>query len=267
MGPVKEKTVDLYRRREVRYVTFEFVGLSPKSYHVFFPRCDDDGTIPSTTQSTVPPFAFLREDFRTFTSHHIRLQISAARGVGACCRPYRSFAQFLLRFRTNTMSKQSEDVNHFYEIVKSFGACMLVSKFSDEKMHGRPMRIVSVEDGGIWMYTSVNSPKVDEIEHNQIVGLTFQDGSRWVSMTGTAEIVRQQDKIEKYWVESLKPWFPQGTQTPDIALIKVHPDGGEFWDIGGIANKISFTFGLAKAYLTQTRAEPQKYVDVHKVAL
>jgi len=130
------------------------------------------------------------------------------------------------------------------------------------------MKISGVEENkGIYMFTSVKTPKVEEIQHNQLVGLTLQDSSRWVSITGRAEIVRDKAKMAELFEEGLKPWFPQGLETPDIGLIKLVPEGGEYWDNGKLWTKISFAFELGRAYITGTRADTHSASEVHKVAL
>ena len=51
-----------------------------------------------------------------------------------------------------------------------------------------------------------------------------------MSVSGRAEIVRDKAKIQEKWSEPLRAWFPEGKDDPQIALIRVHPVRGEYWD-------------------------------------
>ena len=50
------------------------------------------------------------------------------------------------------------------------------------------------------------------------------------------------------WNPMLKPWFPDGLETPDIALLKITADHAEYWDTS--SNTMLHLYGMAKAALT-----------------
>ena len=52
---------------------------------------------------------------------------------------------------------------HLYELIKSFDTGILITRSGDE-LHGRPMAVAAVEDGGeLYFPTSIGSPKATEI--------------------------------------------------------------------------------------------------------
>jgi general stress protein 26 len=74
------------------------------------------------------------------------------------------------------------------------------------------------------------------------------DEQRYASLSGRAKVVRDRAKIEELWKPELKAWFPEGTETPDIALLKVTVAHAEYWDGSQsiIAHAVSFVSSLIK---------------------
>src|SRR5689334_1736047 len=79
------------------------------------------------------------------------------------------------------------------------------------------------------------------------VNLAYADPSsqHYVSIFGTAEIVRDKAKIREKWSAGLQAWFPNGVDDPQIALIRVHPVKGEYWD--GPNSTVLHLYGAVKA--------------------
>lgn len=141
-------------------------------------------------------------------------------------------------------------LTHYLELLSDFGECMLVTSNDDVKFHGRPMSIARVEENGvIYLSTSLNSPKAQEIEESPDVAVFFQKPRCYLALYGSAQIVRDRALIEELWQESWKVWFPEGKASPDLCLLRISPTKGEYWDMQGM-NGIQFLFDSAKSYLT-----------------
>ncbi|MDB5490439.1 MAG: ral stress protein 26 [Micavibrio sp.] len=104
--------------------------------------------------------------------------------------------------------------------------------------------------GEIWFMTDINSPKVAEINANPKVLLSYAESKKqdYISVAGTATIVRDQAKVKEFWTEAFKAWFPDGPEDPDIALIRVDAEAAEYWDAPSKA--IVYAYGYFKAKLT-----------------
>lgn len=166
------------------------------------------------------------------------------------------------------MEKSKECQEHFYDLVSKFSDAMLVSHTLNCKFHARPMKIVKVEkDSGIYFITSVNAPKVDELKTNDMVLLTMQSGSMFLTLNGCAQVCQDRAKLASLWSEGFRPYFPAGPDAPDLCLLKVVPQTGEYWDNSGIVNKLSFAFELGRAYLTGEKANVHDHTTSGKVAL
>jgi general stress protein 26 len=138
------------------------------------------------------------------------------------------------------------------EIVKAVDICMLTTVDERGDMHSRPMsnnREVEF-DGDLWFFTYGSSHKVDEVGRVPKVNASFADidGQQYASLTGRAEVVRDRAKIAQLWQPHLKAWFPEGVETPDIALLKVTTERAEYWDGSQsiVAHAVSFVSSLIK---------------------
>ena len=150
-------------------------------------------------------------------------------------------------------SSSGDQLEHFRKLLKEFHTAMLVTHGSDEKLRARPMAIAQVEDDGrVWFITGAETAKTHEIEKDTRVHLVCQnDRSAYLSMSGRADLVRDRAKVAELWQEPFRVWFPGGKDDPNIELIAIRPEDGEFWDNEGF-NKVSYLFETAKAYMKGT---------------
>jgi general stress protein 26 len=129
---------------------------------------------------------------------------------------------------------QDDKLGKLREIVKALDICMLTTVDERGDLHSRPMsnnRDVEF-DGDLWFFTYGSSHKVDEVGRVPKVNASFADieNQLYVSLTGRAEVVRDRAQIEELWKPELRAWFPEGKETPDIALLKVTVERAEYWD-------------------------------------
>ena len=160
----------------------------------------------------------------------------------------------------------AEQVKKIADLIKSIDFGMLTTLDAEGRLHSRPMSSnKEVEfDGDVWFFTYGSSPKVHEIENKPYVNVAFSDPKTqtYVSLSGRAELVRDPEKIKQLWQPSLKAWFPNGVDEPDIALIKVNADQAEYWD--SPASPIAHAISLAKVALT---GHPDQPGENEKVSL
>lgn len=137
------------------------------------------------------------------------------------------------------------------KIIQEIDLCMLTTIDGEGRLHSRPMsNNQEVEfDGDLWFFTYGSTPEVEEIRREPRVNVSFADteGQRYVSLSGTAEVVRDREKMRELWRPHLKAWFPQGVEEPDIALLKVTAQHAEYWEspAGPVAHVIGFVNSLA----------------------
>jgi general stress protein 26 len=148
------------------------------------------------------------------------------------------------------MATHSEKAKHLVEVMKDFDAGMLVTRTSAGVLRGRPMAIAKVDDdGAVYLSTSLDSPKVQELESDPRVTLQLQGKAQFVSVSGTATLRKDRALVDSLWKESWKVWFPKGKDDPSLAIIVVKPEEGEYWDNYG-ASGLALLVEAAKAYVT-----------------
>jgi general stress protein 26 len=148
----------------------------------------------------------------------------------------------------------SEQVEKLAKLIKDIQFAMLTTAMPDGSLRSRPMATQRAPfDGTLWFFTPADSAKVHEIEDDQHVNVSYADPSRnnYVSVSGRASVVRDEAKAKALWSESLRTWFPKGSDDPDIALLKVTVDAAEYWDAPSSA--MVHLYGYAKAVTTGKR--------------
>src|SRR5947209_3904698 len=99
-------------------------------------------------------------------------------------------------------SGHDEEIKKVAELIKGIKFAMLTTVCQDGSLHSRPMSTQDIEfDGNLWFYTRADAPKVAESEQHRQVSVAFADpdSSKFVSASGTAEVVRDRAKLEEYW--------------------------------------------------------------------
>ena len=160
----------------------------------------------------------------------------------------------------------AEKLGKLREIVKAVDICMLTTVDERGDLHSRPMsnnRDVEF-DGDLWFFTYGSSHKVDEINQIPKVNASFADTDNqlYASLTGRAEVVRDRAKIEELWKPELRAWFPEGVDTPDIALLKVTVERAEYWD--GSQSIVAHAVSLVSSLVT---GEPAQLGENEKIEL
>lgn len=123
--------------------------------------------------------------------------------------------------------------------LKKLDFCMLSTNAGSGRIASRPMsNNGDVEyDGDTWFFSYEDSRKIAEIERSETVSLTFTAPASllgkpgiFIAMTGVASIVRDKTAFERHWAAGLERWFPEGIDTPRLALIKVVATTVRYWD-------------------------------------
>lgn len=115
------------------------------------------------------------------------------------------------------------------------------------------------ESGWLWFITDRHSRKACELGQNPRVTIAFQSqkGNRYVSVQGTAVVVRDDVKLKELWNPTLRSWFPRGRRDPEIVLVAVQVARAEYWLVP--RTRFVRVIGMAKALLTGKRQESGKH--------
>jgi general stress protein 26 len=124
------------------------------------------------------------------------------------------------------------------------------------------MLMQDVDDSGwLWFLTARGSRKAFELNQNPHASVAFQSlgGKRFVSVEGTAIVVRDSVDLKRMWNASYRSWFPKGRSDPSIALVALRVTRAEYWLVP--RSRLGRITGGLKAQLTGGRQE----ADLHGV--
>jgi general stress protein 26 len=107
------------------------------------------------------------------------------------------------------------------------------------------------EAGDVWFFIDRTSRQAANIEAEKRVNLAFSDGSTWLSVAGHGTLVEDKQMAEKLWNSMVEAWFPDGPDSPDLALLLVESDSAEYWDTPG--GRVATALSFVKTKLTGER--------------
>ena len=150
----------------------------------------------------------------------------------------------------------AEKRDRLRKLIAEFDTAMLVTHAADGSLRSRPLAIAKKnhdpEDDALYFSTAIDSGKVADLQSDAQVNVSMQEKRRFVSLTGSARVVRDRALVEKLWAEDWKIWFPKGKDDPSLSILIVEPREASYWDITG-GTGLKYMFESAKAYVTGTR--------------
>lgn len=154
--------------------------------------------------------------------------------------------------KTETPPTHVQALAKLRELVTDVRTAMLTTVTSEGRLRSRPMvtQQVDIEDAEIWFFTADDAPKVNEIFHEQQVGLAYScpEKQTYVSISGRAYVIRDPARAKELWTPLAKAWFPQGPSDPRLALLRVEVEQAEYWD--SPSSKMVQLYALAKSAIT-----------------
>ncbi|MEO7415054.1 MAG: pyridoxamine 5'-phosphate oxidase family protein [Opitutaceae bacterium] len=134
--------------------------------------------------------------------------------------------------------------------ISDIRVAMFTTVAANGALHTRPMATQessSIDE--IWFFTSSHNLLTEEIDHIPQVGLSYSDPvrKRYVSISGSARILRDEAKARERWTPGVGAWFPKGPADPELRLICVTAQKAEYWD--ATVQRMSPIFERAKAAL------------------
>lgn len=156
-------------------------------------------------------------------------------------------------------------INKLKEMVDNIDIGMLCSNISSgDHVHAVPMSRQEVDDdGNIWFLFSVESETHQNLQKNNKLSLLYADikDYNFLSINGTAEISRDQARIEKYWNKMIEAWFEKGKEDPRIRVLKVTPSEAHYWD--NKTNKLVTFFKIAVSAVSGQKMDTGRQGDLN----
>jgi general stress protein 26 len=154
-------------------------------------------------------------------------------------------------------AEKKDVIAHLGELIHGIKVAMMTTVEADGSLRSRPMWTHDRDfDGELWFFTREHSAKVDEVAHDHHVNLSYAEPSkdRFVSVSGRCRLVHDKEKAHELWNPTLKAWFPQGLEDPELALLCVKVEKAEYWDTP--SSRMVQLVGFVKATLTGETYKP-----------
>lgn len=151
----------------------------------------------------------------------------------------------------STRSDRREGIERLGKLIKGIKFAMLTTAEADGSLRSRPMATQRAAFGGtLWFFTRASSHKVEDVRRERHVNVAYADpgDNAYVSVSGTARLVKDKAKMKEFWSPAYKAWFPRGLSDPDVALLRVDVTEAEYWD--SPSSTMVYLIGLAKAAVT-----------------
>jgi general stress protein 26 len=146
----------------------------------------------------------------------------------------------------------SETAKALAKLVADIDIAMFTTVGPGGYLVSRPLSTQAARFDGerVWFFVDATSPKVDEIRRNGKVNVAYASQARntYVSLAGDARLSRDPARIDAFWNDALKAFFPRGKDDPDLALIEFAPRTAEYWD--GPGSMLGKALSFAVAWVT-----------------
>ena len=135
---------------------------------------------------------------------------------------------------TRKSQRGNANVELIAKLMKGIDIAMFTTVGAGGHLVSRPLSTQHVTFDGqhVWFFVDAESPKVAEIKRHPKVNLAYASDRKntYISVTGDATLNRDPTRIDQFWNDALKAFFPKGRNDPNLALIDVALHTAEYWD-------------------------------------
>lgn len=155
----------------------------------------------------------------------------------------------------------SPDLQKLGKLIEGIHIATLTTVDADASLVSRPMSVLKMDSqGAFWFFTDAHSSTVGQLDR---VNLSFadEDASTYVSVAGHGKVCTDRALVHELWSPLMKPWFPEGEDSANLALLKIEPETAEYWDSGH--NKMVRLFALAASVIASKPIGMGEHGTIH----
>ncbi len=115
---------------------------------------------------------------------------------------------------------ETSDIRKLQQLITPIQIAMVNTVHASGQISSRPMGLQECDDeGNLWFITDERTTKVQELVENDHVTVTFSDEEMYtfVAVYGQGEIIKDSEKVNQFWSERMKRWFPEGPDDPHMS--------------------------------------------------
>lgn len=151
------------------------------------------------------------------------------------------------------MTTHDDQLGTVAEIMKDTRIAVLTYTSLEGALVSTPMGTQDFDEPGrTWFLTERSSDKVQAIEADPRVNVSYSSKAGWVSLSGTARVSDDRQKLEKLWDASAGAFMSGGPDDPDNVLLEVVGATAEYWESPG---KVKAAVQIAKGLVGDGRPD------------
>jgi general stress protein 26 len=153
------------------------------------------------------------------------------------------------------MTPTSDHARDAWQRLSNARFVMLTTLDGDGGFYSCPMTLQQATDeAALWFFTSKTTPTARNVERDPRIGVALMgDDMFYASVYGTASLSDDRAKMRELWDPLVKAWFPQGVEDPNLVLLRLDIERGEYWDSD--QNAMLKMFALAKGLASGKRPD------------
>lgn len=118
------------------------------------------------------------------------------------------------------------------EVIEKARIALVTTVDKDGSLVSRPLAVQSrTFDGDLYLFTPDPSDKTEQVRLNPAANVAIETGGNYLSIAGTASVVKDRELIDELWNAGAEAWFEAGRDDPTVALLKVHADSAELQSV------------------------------------
>ena len=126
-----------------------------------------------------------------------------------------------------------EAIPEIARMLREIDVCVFATHGEGGQLHARPMsNNRQVEwDGDSWFFAPSDGRLVAELqaEPSAVNAYRVEEGFGFISVSGRTSIETDPELKQRYWLEELERWFPNGPDDPNVALVRVASTAAQWW--------------------------------------
>jgi general stress protein 26 len=150
------------------------------------------------------------------------------------------------------MTTHTDQLGTVAEIMKDTRIAVLTYHSAQGALVSTPMGTQDFETPQtVWFITERDTDKVHALTADPRVNVSYSSKAGWVSLSGTARLNEDRDKLRELWDASAGIFMSGGPDDEENVLLEVTGVTAEYWESPG---KVSTAIGLVKGLVSD--AEP-----------
>lgn len=132
----------------------------------------------------------------------------------------------------NAESHPQRSIKQLQELIEVEDVAMMTTRNTSGHLRSRPMATVRVSaEAEVFFFTMMDAELAQELTDHDYVSLSYTrpDQKDYVSVSGVAQLFKDETKMRELWRDKFKKWVPNGLDEPNLALLKVAALHAEHW--------------------------------------